>query len=1582
MPESIDNKVVEMTFNNSNFQKNVSDTMSSLEKLKGALNFGGVKNGFADIQKEANKFDPSAVTQGIEGISAKFLAMTTIAATALANITTKVMQTGAQFAKSFTIDPINAGLREYETNMNSIQTILANTESKGGNLETVNAALDQLNQYSDKTIYNFSQMARNIGTFTAAGVGLDASVNAIKGISNLAAISGSNADQASMAMYQLSQALAAGKVNLMDWNSVVNAGMGGEIFKKALFETGKALGTINDVPLSATFEEWEKKGGTFREQMQKGWMTSEVLSTTLQGFSGDLDEAGLRAKGFSEEAAKQLVRLGQLGLAAATEIKTGSQLVSVVSESISSGWAQSFRAIIGDFKQAKDLFTAVGGYITRIVAKNAEARNRVLRAWNIFGGRQALLDGLINAFLALKRVIDPIRFAFRLMFPRTTATTLINISNAIRDFTAKLMISGSVVRIIASVFGTFFSIIKIGMKIVTGIARVIGSFFSAISGSNGGRVTSTLSNITVAISKFFKMLADGEGIDDFFNGIADAVGKFGGAIGGGIKKAIDVVKGFINTIRNAGQIAGGFGEFGSSLTAGFISGLSSGISEVKAKVIAFAQGIIDSVKGVLGIQSPSKVMAEVGQNTVEGFLEGLQNMASAVGDFFKNVFEGIVDGFKSIGSAIGDALASDGFDKVLEAGWLVALSGLIYEVHRLINGGLAGVLTGDLFVEAKRTLKDFGDAINAFALKVKSEALLNVAIALAILTASIIALTFVDAKKVEGSLKTLGTSLAALVAALAILNYTGNARSMAAVGFTVLALAGALVLLSIAATALGKADPDDLAQGLLAMSAVLAALALAMSAIGITSNTDGMKGMAFTMLSLAASVLIMGIAMKSLSNLSLAEIGKGLVGIAGSMLLMVGLMRLIDEKEATSKGIAFLLVAFSLRLFANAIKLFAKIEFTTVLNGLIKIALALTAIGLAMRAFPDNLLRTSLGLIAVSVGLFIIAKVIERMADLKTGDLIKGVLGLVAVLLALSYAVWIMGSNLQGAAALFIVSLGLVALASAMAVIGKMPIMSIVASIVAMTVALTVIGGVAALLGSVAGPAMLMFGGAIMMLGAAVLFAGTGFLKLAQAMEIFSRVGTKGIEGLKATLTTIIEFIPEAVKTVIDAIISNAEALLGVLPQLLGLLRIVLKAIFEHITEMLPSLFELLDGVIKGLIQLVIDNAPGFIMAGFVILMALLEGLRSNIGDIVSAVIEIILAFNQAIVDHLGEITASGLAVLFAFITTLVTNIPLIAEHAGKLLVAFLKGITDNLGTVVPAVLLLLATFVLEVAKNIGPVIDAGVALLRSFADGIIENMAPITEVVLDIIDAFVDNMMSEANITRLLNAGGRLLVQIMNGVANAITENAPKIRNAAEDIVEALAREVTQAGPSILGAAVQGVISGALNNLGPIGDGIRDIFNRSGASQEKKPRLTGEKLARTFASGITSGLDQSSEVDKAFQALVAPLSQIPALVENVDDFNPTITPVLDLSKVISEASKVNGLLETTPIAPDASYAQARYISLTSQKAPEETTPETTTPTEITFTQIINAPEALSTSDIYRGTKSQIALAKEKLGIN
>lgn len=367
---SIDERVVEMQFRNDQFEQGVKKSLISLENLKKGLNLDKSSKSLSNLESTAKNFSMKNLASDVASISDRFSTMGIIGMTALQNITNSAIATGKTLMSALTIDPVKSGFQEYETQINSVQTILANTESKGTTLDQVNAALDELNHYADMTIYNFTEMTRNIGTFTAAGVDLDTSVQAIKGIANLAAVSGSNSQQASTAMYQLSQALAAGTVKLQDWNSVVNAGMGGQVFQDALKETARVHGVAIDQMI--------KDEGSFRETLSKGWLTSSILTETLSKFTGDLNESQLKTMGYTDEQIASIIKMGRTANDAATKVKTFTQLFDTLAEAMQSGWTQSWEYIVGDFDQAKESLTVVSDTLSDIINNSANKRNDLL----------------------------------------------------------------------------------------------------------------------------------------------------------------------------------------------------------------------------------------------------------------------------------------------------------------------------------------------------------------------------------------------------------------------------------------------------------------------------------------------------------------------------------------------------------------------------------------------------------------------------------------------------------------------------------------------------------------------------------------------------------------------------------------------------------------------------------------------------------------------------------------------------------------------------------------------------------------------------------------------------------------------------------------------------------------------------------------------------------------------------------------------------------------------------------------------------------------------------------------------------
>lgn len=576
---SVDDRVVKLSFDNTGFEAGATKAIGLLDKLGQALKLDGAAKGLSNVKDSLHNFNMDDVSNSVEQCSSRFGAFEAFVAGIFLNLGNRAANFGIAMAKNLTVKPLMDGFGEYETQMRSVQTILSNAgdklKAKGfttqeQQIAKINETLDELNTYADKTIYNFSEMTRNIGTFTAAGVDLDTATKSIQGIANLAAASGSSSQQASTAMYQLSQAIASGTVKLQDWNSVVNAGMGGELFQNALKRTARAHGVAVD--------EMIEKNGSFRESLQEGWITSDILTETLNQLTMSYDKVGdeayktnfeiLKNQGYSEEDAKAILELAKNAEEAATKVRTWTQLWDTVGEALGSGWATTWRTIVGDFLEATDLFTHLSDGITGVISKSADARNAVLADWAGAGGRTALVDGIKYIFDAILSVVNTIGDAFSDVFG-VSAEQLYNLTTAFADFAEKLVPSKEAIQflydalynvftVIHNVLGIFGNFIRIVAR-VAGVIWKLVSPFVKLALTIGGAILGAIARF----SSYLLKLTDY--FEDFVGFITDNFGSAIDIIYGAIGKVIDVFGGLFGIIKNVIDIVpsliGAFGDF-------------------------------------------------------------------------------------------------------------------------------------------------------------------------------------------------------------------------------------------------------------------------------------------------------------------------------------------------------------------------------------------------------------------------------------------------------------------------------------------------------------------------------------------------------------------------------------------------------------------------------------------------------------------------------------------------------------------------------------------------------------------------------------------------------------------------------------------------------------------------------------------------------------------------------------------------------------------------------------------------------------------------------------------------------------
>ena len=1462
MSTTIDERVVEMRFDNKQFESNVQTSLSTLDRLKKSLNLSGAAKGFDEIDSASKKVNMNGLANAVESVRLKFSALEVMAVTALANITNSALNAGKRIVSALTIDPIKTGFQEYETQIGAVQTILANTQHEGTNLQQVNRALDELNTYADKTIYNFTEMTRNIGTFTAAGVNLQTSVDSIKGIANLAAVSGSTSQQASTAMYQLSQALAAGKVSLMDWNSVVNAGMGGKVFQDALVRTSELLGTGAKNAINMY--------GSFRESLTKGeWLTTEVLTETLKQFAGAYSEADLIQQGFSESQAKEIAQMAKTAEEAATKVKTFTQLWDTLKESAQSGWTATWEILIGDFEEAKDLLSEVSETIGNVIGEAAQARNDLLSGGLSSGwkqllnqgiadeagyiesiqevarksgdafdkmvadsdnfsdalkkglqegvissdtlsdavhnlrdkmtgmsqeerkaagytsemveqiekldeglkngsvsmdeftekilkpsGRENLIQSIWNAAKGLMSVIAPIKEAFRDIFPPMTSEQLYAFTEALRNLTERMKLSETTSENLKRTFKGLFAVLDIIKQAVTAVFNAVGSLLGGVGDLGAGilGVTGTFGDWLVKLDEFIKQ-------GDVFN-------KVLGTIVSVIKTVATAIRDFVKVV--AEKIAfPGFELFHSLLER-----LHTRMSQ-----IGDAAGGMKS-----SVSSAFEAMGNALANCQ--FMQLLQ----AIWDAVKAIAGGIADAMGKVGSSLIDSIGNADFSGVIDLLNGISFGAIAVGITKFV-GAIKEQL--DSIGSIKESFIGILDSVRgcfeAYQSQLQAGTLLKIASAIAILVASLVALSLIDSAKLSAALGAITVLFADLMASMAVFNkISGQASGVIRSTTAMLAISTSVLILASALKKLGDLDAKQLATGLTGVVGLTATMIVAAKSLGKGGPTI-IKG-ASQMAIFAAAIKILASACEDLSALDWEELAKGLVGV-GVLLAEVSLFmntaKFSGQSVTTATGIVILsgaikilasacedfaqmnwgeigrgltsigivlaeIVAFTrltgnaqhviatsaaligigaaMKILAAAVKDFSAMNWSELAVGLVGMAGALTAVTIAVNFMPKNMIAIGTGLIAVSTALLIMASALENMGGMEWNEIAKGLVALGGSLGIMAVGLRAMTGTLSGSAAMLVAASALAILTPVLSILGAMSWTAIVKGLVSLAGAFTVIGVAGAVLTPLV-PTILGLSGAMALIGVAVLGLGAGLLAAGTGLSAiavgFTALAAAGTAGATAVVAS-------------------------------------LTVIITGIADLIPAIVAKIGEAIVEFCKVIANSAGEIGNAVKEVVLTLVDVLVECIPAIADGALKLIAGVLEALVQYTPQIVDSLFQFLIGVLEGIARNLPGLIQAAIDVLMAFFAGIVDALKGIDTATLLQ-GIVGIGLLAAIMAALSAVAALVPGAMVGVLGMGLVIAELALVL--AAVGALAQIPGLQWLINEGGNLL----QGIGTAI---------------------------------------------------------------------------------------------------------------------------------------------------------------------------------------------------------------------
>lgn len=1563
MSKTIDERVVEMRFDNKQFESNVQTSLSTIEKLKKSLDMDGATKGLESIDSTAKKVDMSGLGSAVETVKTRFSALEVMAVTALANITNSVVNTGKQMLRSLTIEPIADGFNEYELTLNAIQTTMAGT---GKTAKEVENQLKKLDEYADKTVYSSADMFNNLPKFTNAGVEIEQATTAMVGIANATALAGGDARQASIAFYNLGQAIGTGYLSRMDYNSINNAGIATMEWKNQMVEAALAAGTLTEAG-DGLYKAGNKTftlQQLFIDGLQEQWATTDVMMKVFQDYGDETTEIG--AKAYS----------------AAQDLRTFSMMMDSLKATAGTGWKDTWQILFGDLDEAKELWTELGNVIGGFISAQADARNEMLQGWKDLGGRTKLIEALKNVFEGVQSVIKPIYEAFREIFPPTTAQQLYDITENLRKFTANLKLSDTASANLKSTFKGLFAILDIVKQAFSAIFTAIRPLFGGFGTLGDGILgfTGGIGNAIVAFDEFIKT-----------SGAFQKVGE-------GIATVIQTIMTALSTLKN--KIKEKFESANFEVFHSLLERIHERMAQVGEAAGEMKSGVIVAFE----------VIGETLANCQ--FVQ----LLSAVWNAVKTIGSGIVKILSELGSSLAKNLGEANFSGIIDLLNGISFGAIAVGITKFVGTFREAIEDIGSFKESFIGILDsVRGCFEAYQNQLQAGTLLKIASAIAILTASLIALSLVDSEKLNVALGAITVLFADLLGSMAVFNkisgqVTGVMKSVTAM----LGIATAVLILASALKKIADLDAKQLTTGLIGvagLTAMMVAAAKAMSsnskaiikgatqmvifaaAIKILASVceqlaqldwnqlvKGLVGVGvlltevslflktakfsgksiFTatgIVILSAAIKVLASACKDFGEMKWEDIGKGLASIAALLAEITAFTKLTgNAQNVIFTGVALIAIAAAMKILASVVKDFSTMQWDEIARGLTAMAGALAAITVAVKFMPNNMFGIGAGLVIVAAALVVLSTALEKMGNLSWEQVAKGLITLGGAMTILAIGLNAMTGTLAGSAALLVAASALLVLTPVLTILGAMSWSSIVKGLVTLAGAFAVLGVAGAVLTPLV-PSILALSGSLALIGVAVVgigaglaLAGAGLSALAVGLTALAAAGTAGATAIVASLTIIITgvaaLIPAIVAKIDEAIVEFCKVIADSTDAIGEAVKAVVLMLVDVLVECIPAIADGALKLITGVLEALVEYTPSIVDSIFQFLIAVLEGVAKNLPGLIQAAVDVLMAFFSGIVDALkgidtetllqGIVGIGLLAAIMAALAAVAALVPgamigvlgmgvVIAELAlvlaaiGALAqIPGLEWLINEGGNLLQGIGTAIGKFVGGIVGGFMSGVSSQFPQIGSDLSGFMANVQPFLDGAASIDPAMLDGVKALAETILILTAAN-----ILDGLTSWFTGGS-SLSGFAEEMVpfgkamKQFSDEISGIdGEAVSNAAIAGKTLAEMADTLPNTGGVVGFF-----AGENDMNAFGEQLIpfgramRNFANEV-AGIDASviTEAATAGKALAEMASTVPnsggvvgffAGENDMDDFGEQLVPFGRAMKNFSDA--VSGL--------------------------------------------------------------------------
>ena len=1006
---TVDERVVKMKLDGSEFQSGANKVSSSLDSLKEKLKFKDAGKGLDDVEKKTKSLSFDAIASSVSALEKRFSTMGIVGINVINRITDSVINLSHRLTSFVSSGIVQGGITRAMNLENAhfqLQGLLKDEQQ-------VQAIMKNVSDSVDGTAYSLDSAAKVASQFAASGMRAgDEMYASLRAVAGVAAMTNSSYDD----IGQVFTAIAGqGRVMGNDLLQLSARGM------NAAATLGQAMG---------------KSESEIREMVTKG-------KISFKDFAKAMDDAfGEHAKKANESFS------GALSNIKASLARIGAEFVSPLI--VQNGpFVQLFNTIrerINDVKSEigplSDMFTKTTISIVNSMTesfKKLDVKDYVKSFINV-------VESLGNVAKGIMSVLKPIKQGFQDVFPPATTQQILNFTIKLKELTQNAKITSEQGEQLRKTVARLVSPLKWLTDALIGAAGGLSNLFGGFKGLFNGLlnvangIVDVIDNIrkNIDFSGVFESLLNTTGsalggIGRLFAGFGNVISTFAAAIGGVIG---NITQGMANMTEGASTAANGITNIfqnAISTLPDIVHTAIESIGRILNDIFKYIpiDNIIRSVQEVLktliltdihGMFADTKQVAKKSLSFIEQIVNILQNFS----DIEVKVKNAIDAATKALNTMVHSVQANIILKIATAVGLLAVSLKLLADIPLEQLAASLGALAGGMAVMGgfalgmvaalKRMSSDFEGMLQLITitkqLNKMAQSMVVFAFAIKILTESMTSLAQLDWGQVARGVTALA-GMAVIVAGM--IKVLGKLDKVAQISFELIAFSTAIKIMSNALIATAQLKWDEVARGIAGLAGSFAIIIIAMrqldkASIQMAKNT-------IVLVLIAGAMKRLHDSMATFKDLDFSTIVKSIASIiafAGSLKIMNRMMESADIAQAVSMALLLVVFAKTMGEVGDSMKRFNDVDWASVAKSLVGIGgfiKELTVLSDKVGKEYKRFVAISGALAIASQAINTFSKAAKTMAGLSWEEIGKGFVGVSAGLLVMISAINHMPEN-------------------------------------------------------------------------------------------------------------------------------------------------------------------------------------------------------------------------------------------------------------------------------------------------------------------------------------------------------------------------------------------------------------------------------------------------------------------------------------------------------------------------------------------------------------------------------------------